>query len=248
MYKMIVIDLDNTLLTEEKIITKFTKDILYKYQKLGFKLIIATAKSEKAARPYLEFLYPDAVIYNNGSLIKSNQNIIYEKMIPNHICRDLIHFCTECYGLENTKVVTQYGDFTNSLHNINSILEYNDYNNFPYDAYKITIKTEEEIACQIAQKYKECSVFRFENRNSFVFTQLGANKGTAVKKIAVQYDIDIDDVIAFGDDSGDIEMLKICGMGIAVANAKQDVKKIANDICESNENDGVAKWIEKHII
>ena len=55
-------------------------------------------------------------------------------------------------------------------------------------------------------------------------------------------------IASFGDDFNDIGMLKLCGKGIAMQNAITEVKKIANDVCLSNENDGVAKWIESKLL
>lgn len=52
----------------------------------------------------------------------------------------------------------------------------------------------------------------------------------------------------FGDDYNDREMLGECGVGIAVSNGNQVVKAIADDICESNEEDGVAKWIYHNLL
>jgi hydroxymethylpyrimidine pyrophosphatase-like HAD family hydrolase len=53
---------------------------------------------------------------------------------------------------------------------------------------------------------------------------------------------------AFGDDYNDKEMLRDCGVGIAVANAIEEVKAVADYICDSNENDGVAKWLDERIL
>ena len=60
--------------------------------------------------------------------------------------------------------------------------------------------------------------------------------------------ISSDEVVAFGDDYNDIKMLQYCGAGIAVANAIGEAKSAANFICDTNENDGVAKWIEENIL
>lgn len=56
------------------------------------------------------------------------------------------------------------------------------------------------------------------------------------------------EIIAFGDDFNDIEMLKICGKGIAMNNAISQVKEIANDVTKSNDEDGVAWYLEKYIL
>lgn len=247
MYKMIVIDLDNTLLTSRKHITDYTLNILRKCHLQGIKLVIATARSEKATLPYERLLEPDVSIYNNGALAKSQGKIIFEEQIPNAICCDLLNVCTNQYKLENTKVVTKCGDFSNAKNISGNILEYSNYSDLKCDVYKITIKAEESIAYQIAKKYKGCSVYKFKGRNSFMFTHINATKEVAVKKIANWLEVDMDEVIAFGDDLGDIAMLVACGVGIAVANADQSVKDVADGICGSNDEDGVAKWLSQNI-
>ena len=55
-------------------------------------------------------------------------------------------------------------------------------------------------------------------------------------------------LVAFGDDINDLEMVKNCGIGVAVENAIDDVKAAAKYICGTNDNDGVAKWLEEHIL
>jgi len=54
-------------------------------------------------------------------------------------------------------------------------------------------------------------------------------------------------MIAFGDDENDYEILKHCGKGIAVANAIPMIKDIADDITDSNDNDGVARYLERYL-
>jgi hypothetical protein len=60
--------------------------------------------------------------------------------------------------------------------------------------------------------------------------------------------ISLESIAAFGDDSNDIDMLKLCGKGIAVSNAVPEVLKIADEITSSNDEDGVARWINSNII
>lgn len=75
-----------------------------------------------------------------------------------------------------------------------------------------------------------------------------ATKMNAIQYIAEKYGINLENVISFGDDYNDIEMIKGCGKGIAMGNALDEVKAAADDLCENNENDGVAKWIASHVI
>lgn len=60
--------------------------------------------------------------------------------------------------------------------------------------------------------------------------------------------ISLSDIVAFGDDKNDMEMLKICGTGVAVANAISDVKGVADSVTLSNDEDGVAEWLAKNVL
>lgn len=63
-----------------------------------------------------------------------------------------------------------------------------------------------------------------------------------------RWNIDLNNVVAFGDDIIDIDMMQRAGTGVAVANSNPKVLNIADEICASNNDDGVAKWIEHRIL
>jgi HAD superfamily hydrolase (TIGR01484 family) len=75
-----------------------------------------------------------------------------------------------------------------------------------------------------------------------------ARKINAVSTVAAEFGISLSDVAAFGDDYNDIEMLRDCGIGIAVENAINEAKAVANYICGDCDNDGVAKWLEENVL
>lgn len=81
-----------------------------------------------------------------------------------------------------------------------------------------------------------------------IIVHKNANKEHAVKKASDFFDIPLTQMIAFGDDINDIDMLKIVGTGIAMGNAISSLKKIANYVTETNDNNGIAVWIYKHLI
>ncbi|MDE6673634.1 MAG: HAD hydrolase family protein [Acetatifactor sp.] len=60
--------------------------------------------------------------------------------------------------------------------------------------------------------------------------------------------LSLSDIVSFGDDINDMEMLQICGIGVAVSNAVMDVKAVADCVTLSNDEDGVADWLEKNIL
>lgn len=102
------------------------------------------------------------------------------------------------------------------------------------------------------EKYKELLpnelyIQLSENKIGMIMNK-SASKYRAIEFLAEQYHVDIDDIVAFGDDYNDMEMIERCGNGIAVDNALEIVKGVADQVCESNQNDGVARWIERNLL
>jgi len=75
-----------------------------------------------------------------------------------------------------------------------------------------------------------------------------AEKMDAIEIISKDQNIALSEIAAFGDSFNDIEMIKNCGTGIAMENAEHAVRRFSKDICGSNNEDGVAKWIERNIL
>ena len=82
----------------------------------------------------------------------------------------------------------------------------------------------------------------------YKMSKKNATKEKAIEKLSAHLNLPVERIAAFGDDFSDIGMLKICGRGIAMENAISEVKSIADEICPSNEDDGVAKWMEREIL
>lgn len=76
-------------------------------------------------------------------------------------------------------------------------------------------------------------------------SNLGAAKELAVLKLCDIYGINLEEVVVFGDDTNDIGLFHICGRSVAMSNAVQDLKDIANEITTTNDEDGVALVIER---
>lgn len=72
-----------------------------------------------------------------------------------------------------------------------------------------------------------------------------ATKCNGVLEVAKQFNISKREIVAFGDDINDKEMLLSFGLGVAMGNSIDEIKMIADYICDTNDNDGVAKWLEK---
>lgn len=74
----------------------------------------------------------------------------------------------------------------------------------------------------------------------------GTNKYSAIEKIANTKGIDNDDIICFGDGLNDLDMLANCGLSVAMGNALDEVKVVCDDRTDSNDDDGVIRYLERY--
>ena len=75
-----------------------------------------------------------------------------------------------------------------------------------------------------------------------------ANKCSSIEKMQTALGFGNNEIVVFGDDANGVEMLQECDVGVAVANAIDEAKAAADYICDTNDNDGVAKWLEDNVI
>ena len=80
------------------------------------------------------------------------------------------------------------------------------------------------------------------------FTELGVTKGTSLAFLIEKLGITREEVIAIGDSYNDVAMIEFAGLGVAMGNAPDDVKELANFVTDTNNNDGVAKVINTFIL
>ena len=118
---------------------------------------------------------------------------------------------------------------------------------FHKKALKIVATLQKEgDALEIAEAFG-CRAVRYRGEDRYSFLPAGAGKEEAVRALAKLLNIPLSRAAAFGDDTGDIGMLKACGLGIAVADAAREVKAAADFVCGACPEDGVAKWVEAYL-
>jgi Cof subfamily protein (haloacid dehalogenase superfamily) len=254
MFKMIITDLDETLLRSDKTISDYTVDILKKCQFKGIKIVFATARSTQAASRFLALFNPDIFIGYGGALISAGNMIIHRIDIPADVSSRLIKDCintpeiTYLYAINESVAFTNDTEFMSQKDSAH--YQYADFSdNYDFGYLKISVVSDgPEAVEKIAAHYPMCDMLRYSGENLYRFANRNAIKWNAVNAISENYNIGTNEFIAFGDDYNDLEMIQKCGTGVAVKNAVDDVKSVAKYICESNNDDGVAKWIEENIL
>ena len=125
---------------------------------------------------------------------------------------------------------------------------YSDFVGFRKPSYKITAELEKEEWARMIAESCDCSMTNFSGEIWRRFAAKNSDKKTALKRLTEHLGIEMNDVFAFGDDQNDLGMLKMAGTAVAVDNAIADVKAVADYVTDSNDEDGVARFIEQYIL
>ncbi|NJD03994.1 MAG: HAD family hydrolase [Ruminiclostridium sp.] len=254
--KMIVTDLDRTLLRSDKTISDYTAKALNRCREKGIKVIYATARPARVTRRFCMAVQPDIIIADNGAVIDYGGKAIHHVIIPNEIANRLIAKCL--YSGRVSTVTAETGECL-----------FSNYSGEPWDAdwnaWKLKYTNfSEEISVPMTKISIESRDFSWlrtilaDYPSLHLYINSGepwsqiihrdATKWNAIKRLSSNFEVLSADIAAFGDDYNDIEMLQNCGIGVAVANALDEAKVAANFVCGSNDEDGVAKWLEENVL
>lgn len=252
MRKMIVLDLDGTTLRNDKTVPTNTINTLIKEKTKGNDIIFATARPPRDAYKYVpEQLKDNPIICYNGAAIVSSDNLemIYDKQITREDVLKILDVCND-YGYNQISLEindTLYSNFDTTPFFGNAKNEIRDLRQMGYDSvFKLIICSEKPIDENILLKLPNTTKGIITDKK--ILCQImssEASKWTAISNLANKMNIKTENIIAFGDDTNDIEMIKNAGIGVAMGNADEQLKSIADFITDTNQNDGVAKFLEK---
>jgi Cof subfamily protein (haloacid dehalogenase superfamily) len=257
---MIAIDLDGTLFDSKSRISRENIRAIAKCKDKGLKVVIASAKPPLIIGRLARRMKLDApqISYSGALIIENYNEIVFELKIPKKECLEIINYCREwgkglTLGVNNgllyyekkhpyLKVVTDTGDRIAKIRNIASeeiinnaiMFSISAYENDGFEDYlKSTVKSE---LIKIVRGSPE----------SIVIFNSKADKFLAVRKIMEMYGISREELLAIGDSHNDFEIIQFAGIGVAMGNSVEDLKKIADYIVPDNNNSGVAFAINNY--
>lgn len=254
--KLLLFDLDGTLLDNNKNISKRTLASLQACREKGILIGVSTSRSEQNSSAFLAELNPDILISSGGALVKKDNEYIDKAEISaeetgklietaRKICGDDCEITVDTlekhywnYKIDPKKQDKSWGD---------SI--YTDFSDFYQPSLKICVEIFDiKKAEALKAAFPELDCLRFSDGFWYKFTKVGVTKESAIQSICSACNITPMDIAAFGDDFADIGMLKLCGLGIAMGNAIEEVKEIADVVIGRNDEDGIAEYLEKEIL
>lgn len=267
-YKLVCSDIDGTLLNKDRELSQKTIQI-FKQIKEKHPIILISSRMPKAMthlQSEMDILDHPLISYNGGLVLTNddkNREIILSIEISIKLTYQILTFISnsnihmslynsdEWYvpemdywakrEMNNTKVQPEVADLQQVC---------NDWKNRKIGPHKIMCMGEKgEI--QLLENYlkmhfsKELNIYRSKDTYLEIASKKISKLSALNFLIEKKYNFSLQEVIAFGDNYNDIEMLEGVGLGVAVANAKDEVKKVANQITLSNKEDGVAHTLAK---
>jgi Cof subfamily protein (haloacid dehalogenase superfamily) len=249
--KLLLFDLDDTLLNSEKFISQANVSAIIKCKSIGMNIGYITARSPRKVKMFLKDLPCDCIAYYNGASIFAENILLEKNEIP---YTEGIKTMSE---IQNAYPEALIGAYLEPYNYFNGQIQ----NIITKEAYCGTIQDLPQYDIQrirlVMKAYKNATLTQFLTSDmkclfyidgSAVITSKKATKDNALHRFAEYFNIAISDVIAFGDDTNDIEMIKTAGIGVAMGNAIDEVKYAADFVCDINDNDGVAKWINNFLL
>lgn len=253
---LIAIDSDGTLRHSDGSISDRTKKIVQKLVRKGNIITICTARPRYHTLKISEEIGINRfLISSNGTEVYDNLNnkIIYSAYLSPKYCKK-IYLDVENIGIRAIFVCDNIEYATGFIRNDSQILlnENNIDNMFAKNIKQIMIigKNKEKIK-KYKNKVKKYNLNIIDTSNDakeeiwFSIISNKASKGIALKKLAEHLSIPMCKTVAIGNDNNDLSMIQVARVGVAVENATDELKKEANYITDSNDDDGVAKYLEK---
>jgi len=269
MRKLIVSDIDGTLLRSDKHVSEKTKSKIFELIEAGHVFAIATGRMHGAGKIITrEVDYDGYLISCNGAVVKhlKTGEVIQAIELDKSLAAEVVKVC-EAYGAyyhlydieaiyasANQHLAQKYADGMAKLpESFRFKVE------FPLDVpalvgkvpiYKIGLYHEEPeqfSAVMEALKGIEGIETCKSLDTSFDVMAKGVTKATGIEAIRRHYGIPLEDVIAFGDNENDIDMISYAGVGVAMENATEALKSVANFVTMSNDEDGLVYALERFL-
>lgn len=266
MYKLIALDMDGTILKEDKTISIETQNAIQSAKAKGVKVVLSSGRPMVGLKKYLNQLNlidkDDYAVAYNGALIQNTQTgeviaktpmIMEDLRYLYSLSKELkvnIHLLTE-----NSCMTPKWNHYSQYEADENGIpLKIADFDNLDPETtiVKIMFIDEEGILSPAISKlpkvvYKKYTVVR-SAPFYLEFLDKSVNKGNGVELLANSLGIKREEVICVGDAGNDVHMIKYAGLGVAMGNAFPEIKEIADYITLTNEEHGVAHVINKFIL
>lgn len=265
-YKMLVMDMDDTLLRDDHTISEKNLEAIRKAQEKGVKVVLASGRPTFAMKEYAKQLELDKfnshILSYNGAVITDckSDTSIFEKSLSKEMAHRLYDLSKEhnvdIHTYLNDDIITEKSNqYTEVEANITGmkIRTIDDFKKaVKGNVIKVLMLENPEYLKKVEEKLKikvkDTMNMTISKPFFLEFMDKGIDKSTSLERLINKFGIKKEEVIAMGDSYNDLGMIKFAGLGVCVENAPKDMKEQADYITKSNMDDGVAHIIEKFIL
>lgn len=261
--KLIALDLDGTTLNSDAQITLKTQQTLTELQNAGHIVSIVTGRPNRLSEPFYQQLGLTSPMVNfNGALMHIpgqawageyqytiNKDIVFSLFqLKERFKIQMIAAEGKTMFLADQAYAHTFSFFPTTLKSDEILTR----ESLRQDPAAVTVFVEradqDALRAEILRQFPDVSVNTWGGPASVLeIVHHGIHKATGLAKLAAHYDIDQSDIIAFGDESNDLDMLAYAGTGVAMQNAIAPIKAIADDITPlTNAQDGVANYLRQY--
>lgn len=260
---MIVVDLDGTIINQNKKISTTTKSYLKSLKEKGYTVVIATGRAYQSAYNVTEGAeFANYIISDTGACIYdcAQCELILETVIDKTTIEAILQYYTDRCNyicVCDHHVIYKYADVGMDV----DIIKVTKDKEYILDHCKavshiaIDMKSNEEVLSLYEKLKQDISTVNFlvmqdsyNDRKWIEAIPKGISKYNSIQKLAKHLNIYNEDIIAFGDGFNDMDMLEKCGYGVALKNALPEVQKVANDVTKYDYNDdGVIRYLKEYL-
>lgn len=244
-YRAVIVDLDRTLLRSDKTVSDYTQRVLRDVSAAGAELFVATARPERAIAEYRDLLGFSSVTTLNGARTITPDGVI-ENVISTESALAVLERLSR---IEGAVISAEAGSglYSNTDITIWSPIVTDRIAELPRTQiiYKLLASHPDIPPEELAVELPDDVYYTVADRKLIQFMSSAATKWNGIRQMLSAAGIPTESTIYFGDDLDDIEPIAKCGLGVAVANALEPVLAGADDIAPSNDEDGVAQYLEK---
>ncbi len=267
MYKLVALDIDGTLLNSQKQLTGRVRSAIASAKEQGIKVVLASGRPFEGMLPTLTELGLNseedyALTYNASLILKvACQTVINSAILTGKDAIELYETAQQlgvnilAYSATHGLITPKQNKYTDyeAQHNGIEFTEFDFYNlAADEDIVKVMLIDEPELLDNAIAQLPQAVQDKYSTARStpFFFELMNkqSNKGKGMEALTAHLGLTPEQVICVGDADNDLEMIKYAGLGVAMANATDEIKAHANYITTSNDQDGVAHVFEKYVL
>ena len=247
---IIALDLDETLLNSNGKITERTMMTLAKCKSLGFVIVISSARGYGKCIKFAEAISADYICCQAGNMIVDhNKTIIYKNAFDQKdVCNLIDHFSKYTNNFTIDSDFNLYGGLDDDFAHSWGVIHCPTEDLKTMTAYKICVGYEESYRQELIDYCKNHNFVCREMRSGtlMIITPANSDKYFALEQLMQKLGSDPSKLVVFGDDISDLLSIQKAGFGVAMSNSRKEVLDNAKYITLSNDEDGVADFLENH--